>query len=411
MKGLKFEVKKALTQKKTWFMLILVLLYCIGLVFVLNRKEKDFLAQQQRYNQNTIEEYSGLLSMARIKIMDLEYREPENHTEIAKQEREAEFYQHLYSKSLLSEEIYNKMALRKELSQSELSILFMNNKSMDQVILNGYIEGVVDESWMEERSLTQEKLEKQITDYENIEVLDIKYEPNPYVLNAKNYIKFFLQQMNIFIILVLILFISINDYEGEIEEGSYKLIYTSPWNRKSLLLSKYIVRSIVNLLLIVIPVSIVILMIGLSFGWGNMLYPVRVSEEAMKLSLLLISNNETYISTSGYLGFQTIGFIFIIIFQTIIGVSLSVLLEDSSTSFGLVLGIMIVSFIGSMLDNILAVQVFFNPWIFMDFTAILSINTKVSMYYGIILQLLIMIIVTMYTSYIFNKRDLIGGKS
>ena len=70
MKGLKFEVKKALTQKKTWFMLILVLLYCIGLVFVLNRKEKDFLAQQQRYNQNTIEEYSGLLRMARIKILE-----------------------------------------------------------------------------------------------------------------------------------------------------------------------------------------------------------------------------------------------------------------------------------------------------------------------------------------------------
>lgn len=411
MNTFKFELRKILIQKKTWLMLILVLVYCIGLIFVLDNKEKNFLTQQQRYNQNTIEEYSGYLSVARMKIIDLEYREPENYTEMDKQKREAEFYQHLYSKSLLSEEIYNKMAFRKELSESELSILFMNNRSIDKIILDSYSEDVIDESWMEERGLTADNLEEQIADYGNIENLNIRYEPNPYALNVRNYIQCFYEQMNVFIILAFILFISIDEYENEIDQGSYKLIYSSSWGRKRLLLGKYIIRSIINLLLIIISGLIIVLGIGLIFGWGNMLYPVRVNEGLRSLSLLLKQNNDIYISSIAYIGFQSIGLICMIVFQTVIGISLSILLEDSSASFGLVLGIMILSFISSMLVNISTVQRYLNPWAFMDLSSIFSTSIKVSMYHGIVLQIVIMILIAIYTAHKFDKKDLLGGRS
>lgn len=411
MKAFKFELKKILIKKKTWLMLILVLLYCIGLIFVLNNKEKNFLIQQKRYNENTIEEFSIHLSQARMKLIYMDNEEPENTTKIDKQKKVAGFYQELYSKSLLSDDIYNKMVAGKELNDSELSILFMNNKSMDKVILDGYREDIIDEGWLEERGLTAENLEKQIADYENIENLNIRYEPNPYGLNARNYIQFVYGQMNIFILLAFILFISIEEYGGETDEGSYKLIYTSPWSRKRLLLGKYIVGAIVNLLLTIISVSIVILSIGIIFKWGNMQYPIRVNEGIRNLSLLLNQNNDIYISSIAHIGFQSIGLIFMMLFQTVIGISLSILLEDSSASFGLVLGIMILSFTSSMFTKISTVQRFLNPWAFMNLSSIFSTNIKVSMYYGIMLQVLIMIVIAIYTAYKFDKKDLLGGRS
>lgn len=109
MKVFKFELRKTLMQKKTWFMLVLVLLYCIGLVFILNNKEKNFLIQQKRYNENAIEEFSIYLAQSRMKLIQMENEEPENEIGIAKQKKVSGFYQELYSKSLLSDDIYNKM--------------------------------------------------------------------------------------------------------------------------------------------------------------------------------------------------------------------------------------------------------------------------------------------------------------
>lgn len=417
MKILKFQLVKELKQRKNIVIFFGMVLYCIALIFYMNYSNTKYIKKIYDFNQNAIEEYSGELQGIRLdlKVLEDEYKDNQSDPVYIKKweelNKKAEFYNGLYLHYLIRDDGYGKLINGQILEERHLDYILNSSLNINKVILNGLENGIVDHSWLEERGFEKEELEKQNADYEEIQDKGNAFQISPYTLNMANYIRNFFNKTNVFILLGVVLLLSIESYGSEFEEGSYKTIYTAPYHRRSLIRSKYISRTLLNISFILLPFFIVSIIVATIYGFGDLSYPIRMNKSIDNFSLFITSNQEVYISFLKTLGIQGISILVLIIFQTVMGISTSVLIQDSTASFGVILATMVVTYMSTMLVSFSEILRFFNPWSYMEVQNMFFSGHKTTLTYGIVIQVLVMGLITFITSKVFEKRDLIGGVS
>lgn len=415
MKILKYQLLKELKQRKNIGIFFGMVLYCIALIFYMNYSNTKYIEKIYNFNENAILEYKGRLNGAKIELtaLNMEYKDNESDPVYIKKSeeinRKIEFYQSLHINYLRRKDGYLKLNYGQILEDKDLETILKSSKSINQVIVKGLENIVVDNSWLKERGLEKEELEKQIADYEEIQEKGNKLQVSPYTLNMANYLRRFFDQTNVFILLAVVLMLSIESYTSEFEEGSYKTIYTAPYNRKSLIRSKYIARSLLNICFVLVPLLMVTIAVGIIYGYGDLSYPLRMNESIGHFSLFITSNQEVYISVLKILSIQAVSMVALIVFQTIMGISASVLIQDSTASFGAILGILVITYMSTMINGFSRILRFINPWSYMDLRNIFFSNYKTTQTYGIIIQIVVIGLITFITTKVFEKRDLSGG--
>gem|GEM_PF-626490 len=415
MKILRFQLVKELKQRKNIVIFCGMVLYCIGLIFYMNYSNTKYIKKIYDFNQNAINEYSGETNGLRIELKVFEelYKDnksdPVHIKEWEELNKKAEFYNRLYINYLIRDDGYAKLINGQIHEDRDLEYILNSSQIIDQVILNGFENDVVDHSWLEERGFEKEELEKQIEDYQEILDKGNAFQISPYTLNMTNYIRNFFGQTNVFILLAVILLLSIESYGGELEEGSYKTIYTTPYHRRSIIRSKCISKTLLNISFVLLPLLFVSITVAIIYGFGDLSYPIRVNKSIGNFSLFITSNQEIYISLLKTLCIQGISILVLIIFQTIMGISTSVLIQDSTASFGVILAIMAVTYMSTMLISFSEILRFFNPWSYMEVQNMFFSGHKTTLTYGILIQIVVMGLITFITGKVFEKRDLSGG--
>jgi len=231
---------------------------------------------------------------------------------------------------------------------------------------------------------------------------------NPYTLNGANFLKNFFTGSNLIIILIFILLFTIDSYALELREDSYKTLYTSPIKRKSILLSKILASYTLVCFILLIVLAIAFIVISFIFGWGKLLYPLSVNEGVTNLNPIITNMNQGFIQLYKLIIVGFVNFMVLVLFVIVFSTSLSVRTNSEMLSFGVLLTIIMLSYITHSIDAFMNANRLFNPIYYIFYEDLMSSQLKVNHSYGILLQLLLSTLIIVITTFKFKNKDLVG---
>lgn len=396
MNLLKFNLKKELKKNTNIFLIIVIFLYFISIIPLMNYNDRIY---KNDISKETIEKESTFQLERTISRQEME--EDNSKTSEAK----LDMFKSIHSKYVVEKHYYKLYANGKEMTQKDKESVLAASKNFRGEVIEGYELGYIDDDWLSRRNLNLDQLKTEYDYFTEIQKSGVDYEINPYTINLKNYFTFIFEPMNIFIIMVLVLILSVDTYLDDFEDGTYKTLYSSPYKRSSLLINKFLSKTIVNLILILIPATISSIIVWKLYGLGGFNYPMNVSKSVVDFKLLS-SNNPIYIPYIKAFKIQLLGFISIIVFQTIIVSVMTILFKDRDRSFSIAIFLMVVSYISFIFNISVKYLNSLNPWYYMNLNSIFSLNNDTTIFYGIILQLVLALTGIGLSIGVFNKRDL-----
>ena len=119
--------------------------------------------------------------------------------------------------------------------------------------------------------------------YNYLKENNIKYNPNPYTNTGIFSIATLLDNNMLFLIFIIFTFLTIDLFLLEVEDGSYKIIYTQPYERGKIFLSKIISTILIMTLILIIILGVNFLVNTILNETGDFREPIAVSENINKL--------------------------------------------------------------------------------------------------------------------------------
>lgn len=175
-------------------------------------------------------------------------------------------------KTLFTEEEQKQMYLK-------YSIDLMNNS------IEAYENGYISRELLELKKNSINEFERELFRFKFLQENNIDYSINPHTNTGINSISKMLQNNIILIIFVIMSFMMVDVFLSEVEDGSYKLLYTQPYKRKSIFFGKIISVFLILTSLFIAILAIQFLLGTISNGIGDINSPYVTIENLMKLSL------------------------------------------------------------------------------------------------------------------------------
>jgi len=139
-------------------------------------------------------------------------------------------------------------------------------------------------------------------------------------------------------------------------------------------------------------------------------YVTHDQEEALTMSDTIVVMNQGYIQLYKLMIIDFINFMVLILFVIVFSISLSVRSNSEMLSFGVLLTILMLSYITHSIDAFMNVNRSFNPISFIFYEDLMSYQLKVNHSYGVLLQLLLSTLLIVITTFRFKNKDLVGIK-
>ncbi len=398
IKIVKNEIYKFFKSKKNIIIIILFFAYLLCINFYNIKEYKIYMNKtKQSYHVKYLQAEGNWRGLSRLLVRtDLLSTE-----EIEEIEKKIEFYRVERGNLRFIEGKY--VDNRPEYYRD---ILIYNNERYDN-ILNGLDEGVITEQII---NLRKEDIKKQIS--LNQYVLDNDIEPiiNPYTMTGANSLVMFLEGNNLIILIFFIVLLTVDIYLSEVEEGSYKLVYTQPFERRKIFFGKVITILIVSLLLMALGVILNFFILSVIYGVGNMNYPFITNESIKHISF----NNQygEYIILPLW-KFAILGFGLLIpnlICTIALIIFISIFTDSNRKTLGISIMLLVLAFI---FDNFLEKQSIVNliyPYSYLYVRNSIELNTRSNYLFGILLNSLIGIGLFVMSYYKFVRKDFLGAR-
>ncbi|HAK44116.1 MAG TPA: hypothetical protein DCM59_17245, partial [Clostridium sp.] len=92
------------------------------------------------------------------------------------------------------------------------------------------------------------------------------------------------------------------------------------------------------------------MIISVIFGWGKLLYPLSINEGVTNLNPIITNMNQGYIQLYKLIIVDSINFMVLVLFVIVFSISLSVGSNSEMLSFGVLLTILMLSYITHSID-------------------------------------------------------------
>ncbi|HLR35081.1 MAG TPA: ABC transporter permease [Tissierellales bacterium] len=387
-------------NRKNRILILLLTCYLLGSVFYFIKADKDYYIQMEEAMREQKREASNRLET----ITKLEEEEEDYESN----PKELEYLDIENTSSLMLEHYYS----MKDLKDWE-RMLETENEKYNNLIL-GEEKGFIEKHVLKARSQYPTELKREIAKNEYLIKNNIKPYFTPYELNGMQFLTFLLEGYSPMILIIFCAILSIDIFLGELEEGSYKLCFTQPYNRKKIYWAK-----IFSVLLFVIGIMLLLMLlffiiISLIYGVGSSRYPRAIG--ILEILTSLSSNTGKLgqfqiISTSKYLFLGYILLFFMMIMTILSTITLSTWINSLSNTLGLVTGLMMLNYVfESFLENDSILRFYF-PLSYFNIEGVVSGQVNASYIIGVIFALIISTILTITNYKTFMKRDLLGAKS
>ncbi len=405
-KGIKFQLIRSVKSGKNRLLLIGFLVYLIGFCFFLGYKEKSYDESQKNILQYELQEYGTMLNVKYYEMNEMN----ESEKGYDKLKLENDFYQSQYNSSMLMKSLIdNRLKGSKESTEDNLN--YVKAKQMKyEGIKEGYDNGVIDDKYLEERSLSIEEVDRELNYIDYLLDKEVPGAINPYTLNGANFLRNFFTGANMVVILIFILLFVIDSYVIELRDDCYKTIYTSPFKRKELLFSKIISSYILVFLIISIGVLLGFVVVSLIFGWGQLSSPVQVNEGVNGVKLIVKNIDQAYLPLSVVTIINFISFLIFVLFIVVFSISLSVYTSNDILSLGVMISLIMITYVMHSIDSFININRVFNPFAYIFFEDLGEFGLKITNFYGMVMQITLSTLILGLTTFKFKKKDLFGIK-
>lgn len=400
-KIIEIEIYKIFKSKKNIVIILLLFLYIIGLNFYNYQKHNEYMKKEYQVYNNKRLQLEGILGHnTRL----LEKKKDLTIEEKGKLEQRIEFLTVEKNKLLVIESGY------KENEPDRYNIILIAENDRYKNIIKGLNEGVITEDFIRNTNLDMQEIQKKI--YLNQYILDNEIRPilNPYTMTGSNALVMFLEGNNLLILMFFLVLLSIDIYLLEIEEGSYKLLYNQPYERKKIFFGKMITILLVSLLLIILIAMFNFVIVTLVNGIGDMNYPFIKCENIKKLSLRENPRDIMIIPLWEYV-IRGFGLLVPIIFFTIaLVISISIFTDSSTKTLGISIILLVLLF---MFNNFVSSQSTVNliyPYSYLYMRDVIETRTYSNYAFGILLNTILTISLFIVSYYKFIGKDLLGAK-
>jgi ABC-type transport system involved in multi-copper enzyme maturation permease subunit len=233
---IKNEFQKFFKSRKNIIIIILFFTYVLGMNFYNLKQYNLYMKETAETYRSRYMQADGIFGQNALRL-----EKDENLTDKEREEleEEMEFYRVERNKLMLISQTYE------EDNKEKFYYVLIAENDRYKNILKGLEDEIIEKGFLKEKGLNMEEIHKKM--HINQYMLDNDIQPilNPYTMTGANSLIMFLDGENLLILIFLIALLSIDIYLSEIEEGSYKLAYSQPFERKQIFLGKVIVIIIV----------------------------------------------------------------------------------------------------------------------------------------------------------------------
>lgn len=297
----------------------------------------------------------------------------------------------------------------KENKEKDFKYINIVKRNLFTSMLEAYDEGVISLEEVNQRGYNHREL-KHLSEYTQY-LIDVDVQPmlNIYEINGANGLVMFLKGANLIVCMFLIALLSVDIYLGEVSEGSYKLSFTQPHERKRIFLSKVIVLIGVSIALIVLTAALNYIAYTVMGGAGNWQYPMMSKESLRGLSL---NSLESGLLTLPLWKYVLTGFILLIpliIFTVMLILYISIATDSNNKTIGVIVVLIFLAFVfGSFLSEDSAINLWY-PYSYLFLDKVISVGNMSNYFMGILINSIgaIMLFVLSYNK--FKSKDFLGA--
>ena len=254
---IKNETKRIFKSRKNRIFLIVLILSILLVNIYYREKYKNFMEELEKETTISNDSAQVRIRKALVELSRFEKEEIDEellvkeYGSIEKAEKARELLEIEIQRNK-QEATYSQipLILQKQLRPKKGKVVEDEEKIIEEIldlkikrtnnIMEANEEGVVPKSALKLRKITMDDIRRKNVYYNYLKENNIKYNPNPYTNTGVFSITALLDNNILFLIFIVFTFLSIDIFLLEIEEGSYKIIYTQPYERGKIFISKII---------------------------------------------------------------------------------------------------------------------------------------------------------------------------
>lgn len=296
---------------------------------------------------------------------------------------------------------------KKEEADKERILISLKEKYEN--LVDGYNKSYIDDTYLDTNSYSYILGEIDTITY--IMDNDLEIEINPYNINFKNYLGYILSEHNSLIIAIFASLLIMDILIIEKENAAYKIYYTQSYSRQKIILSKIISSFILSIGFLIVFILLFLIIIFFVKGVGNVNYPMStVSNIEIFTFKNLYNTSYMEIYTFKEIIVKQIALYLISLFSLIsIVLLVQNYLDSISDAFGIIIGILLFNYITIEMIPLSSKFHYFYPLTYLNTDKILTGDISSSFLYGLILNLLIIILCNFNIINKFKTSDLTWG--
>lgn len=296
-----------------------------------------------------------------------------------------------------------------ENKEKDFKFINVTQNKLYTSMLNAFEEDIITLREVEQRGHNPRKIEhlSQYTKYLIEE--DVQPMLNSFKIDGANGMVMFLKGVNLIICIFLIALLSVDIYLGEVSEGSYKLSFTQPHERKNIFLSKVIVITGVSVALILVTAALNFVVFRFLGGIGNWQYPMMAKESLMGISLNSIQSDMLVLSLWKYVLMGLLLLIPLILFTVMLVLYISISTDSNSKTIGIVMLFIFLAFVFGSFSSESSVVNLWYPHSYLFMEKVIGVQNRSNYAIGILINSIgsIILFILSYTK--FKSKDFLGA--
>lgn len=296
-----------------------------------------------------------------------------------------------------------------ENKEKDFKFINVNKNKLYTSMLNAFKEDVITLEEVEKRGYTPRKIE-QLSQYTKY-LIDKDIQPmiNLYEINGANGIVMFFKGVNLIICTFLIALLSVDIYLGEISEGSYKLSFTQPHERKYIFFSKLIVITGVSIAIILVTIALNFIVFNFLGGTGNWQYPIMAKQSLMMISFNSLASELLILPLWKYVLMGFLLLLLLTLFTVMLVLYISISTDSNSKTMGILVMLIFLAFIFGSFSSESSVVNLWYPHSYLFMEKVIGVQNRSNYAIGILINTIGSIILFILSFLKFKNKDFLGA--
>ena len=406
-KIIEYEIMKFINKRKNKLLILALLLFIIGINIYNYRLYEN-------YNDSIVEEYKLISERAKSKLdvlndeLTAQSELDEKEKWVWKTKRIENEIKYLNVEAPVTGRIAN--AYKKAEEDPEWNKLLLKYLSERYTnIVDCYEKGYIDDIYLSERKINIQEAKHYKYKYDYLLENTIMFQTNEYRPTGANTFSLLFKRNNILVMISIIILLSMDIFLSSIMEGSYKIEYTQPFERKDIFWGKFICTLLIVSIILATMFILNFIINSILFGIGDFNYPQIVSSTINKLTLKSNEGNFVVITLNSKIILGVLMIIALVLLSITLIIFLSIFTDSLEETMGISIVIAVAAFTFNIIANKNSIVNLLYPYMYCFYENVISGFYRCNYLLGIIMNIGLSILFILISYVKFRNKDFLGA--